>query len=468
MAASRLFVSADAVRARFSAVLSQIYRREAPRYADLRELVESVNANALAQGEALAVRLGGAGELNGLSLERHGAIRLGTSEELSIIRRLFATMGLHPVGYYDLSAAGLPVHSTAFRPIGAEALRANPFRMFVSLLRLDLIEDEEARREASALIARRRIFTPRLLALLDRFETNKEIDESEVGEFVLQAAEIFRWRNEATASAELYDRLRQVHPLLADIACFQGPHVNHLTLRTLDIDAAQAAMRARGMNPKDEIEGPPRRKRDILLRQTSYKAIAEPIFFPKANGAGAAGTHAARFGEIEQRGVALTAKGRALYDRLLADARAADPAGGDAYMDALLQRFEAFPDNDQALCAEGLAFYHYAPTEEGLRQAGDLPASREAAALLRAGYLRIDPILYEDFLPVSAAGIFQSNLGESGRRVLAGEANRRAFEESLGATVLDELALYAEEEARSLAASLAALGLAPEETFARA
>jgi uncharacterized glyoxalase superfamily metalloenzyme YdcJ len=29
------------------------------------------------------------------------------------------------------------------------------------------------------------------------------------------------------------------------------------------------------------------------------------------------GTHSARFGEIEQRGVALTPKGRALYDRLL-------------------------------------------------------------------------------------------------------------------------------------------------------
>ncbi len=36
--------------------------------------------------------------------------------------------------YYDLSQAGVPVHSTAFRPID-ELRSRNPFRMFTSLLR---------------------------------------------------------------------------------------------------------------------------------------------------------------------------------------------------------------------------------------------------------------------------------------------------------------------------------------------
>ena len=89
------------------------------------------------------------GELDQLGMERHGAIRLGTPDELSTIRRLFMVMGMVPVGYYDLSVAGIPVHSTAFRPTSEEALRRNPFRVFTSLLRLDLIEDEEARRAAA-------------------------------------------------------------------------------------------------------------------------------------------------------------------------------------------------------------------------------------------------------------------------------------------------------------------------------
>jgi uncharacterized glyoxalase superfamily metalloenzyme YdcJ len=48
------------------------------------------------------------------------------------MRRLFAVMGMAPVGYYDLSVAGVPVHSTTFRPVTDAALAYNPFRVFTS------------------------------------------------------------------------------------------------------------------------------------------------------------------------------------------------------------------------------------------------------------------------------------------------------------------------------------------------
>lgn len=69
----------------------------------------------------------------------------GTPEELYNIRRLFAVMGMHPVGYYDLSAAGVPVHSTAFRSLDDYSLNQSPFRVFTSLLRLELLNDKELR-----------------------------------------------------------------------------------------------------------------------------------------------------------------------------------------------------------------------------------------------------------------------------------------------------------------------------------
>ena len=81
---------------------------------------------------------------------------------------------------------------------------------------------------------------------------------------------------------------------------------------------------------------------------------------------------------------------------------------------------------------------------------------------MEAGYVRIEPIVYEDFLPVSAAGIFRSNLVEEGRNKFAERATRKAFEEALGAAVVDELALYTDTEATSRAASLKALGLSDE------
>ena len=147
------FVSTDRIRSLFTEAMSQMYRTEVPQYGTLIELVAEVNAACLEKDPELRDRLANAGELERIDVERHGAIRLGTAEELFTIRRLFAVMGMQAVGYYDLSVAGVPVHSTCFRPIGEAALNVNPFRVFTSLLRLELIEDEGLRGEAQAILA---------------------------------------------------------------------------------------------------------------------------------------------------------------------------------------------------------------------------------------------------------------------------------------------------------------------------
>jgi len=459
------FVSTDRIRSLFTEAMSQMYRAEVPQYGTLIELVADVNAGCLENDPDLRQRLAQAGELERIDVERHGAIRLGTAEELFTIRRLFAVMGMQPVGYYDLSVAGVPVHSTSFRPIDEAALNVNPFRVFTSLLRLELIEDEKLRGEARAILARRRIYTPRAVALIERHEQNGGLTEAEATEFVAEALETFRWHGEATVSAETYKRLHDAHRLIADVVSFKGPHINHLTPRTLDIDAVQARMPERGITPKAVIEGPPRRNCDILLRQTSFKALEETIAFSGDDDGAVRGTHTARFGEIEQRGVALTAKGRALYDRLLASVRGevqvgAGGAKAGAYDHELAERFKALPDSWDELRGQGLAFFRYSATPAGIAAAAGGTLPNDPEALIVKGYLAFAPIVYEDFLPVSAAGIFQSNLGTDQQQNYATRSNRDAFEAALGATVQDELALYAERQAASLDAAMEALGLA--------
>lgn len=457
------FVSTDRIRSLFTEAMSRMYRAEVPQYGTLLELVADVNAEVLARDTALRERLTRAGELERIDVERHGAIRLGTPEELFTIRRLFAVMGMQSVGYYDLSVAGVPVHSTCFRPVDQAALSVNPFRVFTSLLRLELIEDEALRAEAADILAKRRIYTARAIQLIERHEEAGGLTEAEAQEFVAEALETFRWHGEATVTAETYKRLHDAHRLIADVVSFKGPHINHLTPRTLDIDAVQARMPERGITPKAVIEGPPRRDCDILLRQTSFKALEEVIAFAGETSA-AKGTHTARFGEIEQRGVALTARGRALYDRLLASVRGEVQVGaggakaGD-YDSELAERFRELPDSWAALRAEQLAFFHYSATPKGVAAAVEGALPDDAEALIEMGYLTFDPIVYEDFLPVSAAGIFQSNLGTDQQQNYATRSNRSAFEEALGATVTDELDLYAERQARSLEAAIDLLGL---------
>ncbi len=445
------FVSPDDIRSLFAQAMSTMYRTEVPLYGTLVDLVAEINDAVLTANPALAEQLDRTDERARLDQERHGAIRVGTAGELATLGRLFALMGMYPVGYYDLSVAGVPVHSTAFRPRTAQALARNPFRVFTSLLRLELIENVALREQSAAILAQRRIFTDAALALIEQAEREGGLDEADARRFVIEALETFRWHGDATVSLATYHALHDAHRLIADVVSFRGPHINHLTPRTLDIDAAQAGMLARGIYAKAVIEGPPPRRCPILLRQTSFKALEETVQFPSGD-AGDAGTHTARFGEIEQRGLALTPKGRALYDQLLAQARDSGGAGstGQDYPTRLAAAFSAFPDDHDTLRREGLGYYRYALTDAGRATpaaVGDLPAE----ALIAAGLASADPIVYEDFLPVSAAGIFQSNLGGDEQRAYAAHANRDAFEQALGMKVEDEFAIYERLQAESLA-----------------
>ncbi|QHE83959.1 2-oxoadipate dioxygenase/decarboxylase HglS [Hydrogenophaga sp. BPS33] len=437
----------DDIRTLFSRAMSDLYRAEVPQYGALCDLVAQVNEAELVHNPQLAQRLRRQGQLDRLDVERHGAIRLGTAQELATIRRLFALMGMRPVGYYDLSAAGAPVHATAFRPVGDAALDHNPFRVFTSLLRLDLVADEALRQRAQAILSRRRIFTPRCLALLAQAEGDGGLSAADAREFVAELIHTFQWHHEATVDLASYRGLRATHALVADIVCFKGPHINHLTPRTLNIDEVQARMPGADLLAKDSIEGPPRRAFPLLLRQTSFLALEEPIRFVGESGLD---THTARFGEVEQRGCALTRKGRALYDQLLAQAQA--KAGGARVPRAVLeQAFAAFPDDAQALFQQELAFFRFQVDAARLAQAAP-PEGADVQQLVAGGWLGLSPITYEDFLPVSAAGIFRSNLGEEVRGGYGSQGHQAAFEEALGAPVVDGFALYEAAQASSLAA----------------
>lgn len=273
------FVSPDSIRAQFSAAMSQMYKQEVPLYGTLLELVSETNHQVMQQHPDIAEALRWTGEIERLDQERHGAIRVGTAEELATIGRLFAVMGMQPVGYYDLSPAGVPVHSTAFRAVHEQSLHISPFRVFTSLLRLELIDNPQLRELARGILAKRQIFTPRALSLIEQFERDGGLNDVDAREFVEQALHTFRWHNTATVTAEQYRQLHDQHRLIADVVAFKGPHINHLTPRTLDIDAIQVGMPAKGIPPKAVIEGPPRRRCPILLRQTSFKALQEQVAF---------------------------------------------------------------------------------------------------------------------------------------------------------------------------------------------
>lgn len=436
-------ISADEIREKFSQAMSTMYQSEVPQYGELLDLVADVNLAVLESHPHLYQQMENADELARLNVERHGAIRVGKADELATLKRIFQIMGMHPVGYYDLSQAGVPVHSTAFRPIEDSALARNPFRVFTSLLRLELIEDPQLRRHAATVLSQRDIFTPRCRELLDIYDEQGRFTQQQVNEFIPEVLETFRWHQLATVDKQTYQDLHHEHRLIADVVCFRGCHINHLTPRTLDIDRVQSLMTEYGMTPKAIIEGPPRRDIPILLRQTSFKALEESVMFSDHQQS----THTARFGEVEQRGIALTPKGRALYDELLL--AAGQGVDNFHHQQHLCQIFSRFPDTDSELRQQELAYFRYRLTPVGENHRQEITPADDIQLLIKRGWLLADPIIYEDFLPVSAAGIFQSNLGGEETHRQHGEASRGVFEQALGIPVIDEFSLYRQAEERS-------------------
>ena len=453
---SAVYVSPDDIRDRFAAAMSDMYRREVPAYDKLVDLVETVNAEYRSNMTAEIAAASDA-QSERFEKERHGAIRLGTADELSMMRRVFALMGMLPVGYYDLSQAGLPVHSTAFRPVTAEALSANPFRIFTSLLRLDMIEDEDLKKRAGDALAQRKIFSERAVELVKIGEAQTGLTTSQAEAFISEVIKTFEWHAQAQVSQQDYSSFLELNGLIADIVCFKGPHINHLTPRTLDIDDVQRRMPQWGLDPKAVIEGPPARQCPILLRQTSFRALKEQVSFRTGDGKQIVGAHTARFGEVEQRGAALTPKGRALYDELLgavlAETRSAS-ASVD-YTGLLSAVFAAFPDDWRQMMSEGLAYFTFELTDAGKRATSGIDDDVET--WIENGWVIAVAQTYEDFLPVSAAGIFRSNLERDEAPQFTANSNQSAFETALGASTMDPFALYQETQDRSLARCRAAL-----------
>lgn len=428
------------LRKRLFADLSAMYAREVPLYDKLLETVRAVNTRV---AEEIPGSLPPDRSIEEISAERHGAIRLGKPSELRDMARFFACLDMYPVNFYNLAEAGAksqPVISTAFRP-----LENADHRIFCSLLMTDGFAPA-TRNRIEELLAQREIFPSALLRLMRTAEDEGGLTESEAGDFITEAKHLFSWRGRARDHALYTNLVKARLNIAADIACFPNPHLNHLTPNTLDIDALHAEMVRRlqtdyahlehkGM--KDSIEGPPRRNAPILLRQTAYKALDEPVRFTEEDGRTLDAVHTARFGEIEQRGAAMTRSGRKLYDDVLARSEQ-DPAA-----------WQSIPDDLETLRRERLIHVIYKRA-----RGSDAPISPESLdATIARGEVVYSPLRYEDFLPVSAAGIFASNLGQYGTRSeipTPPSSSREQLEGYMEASIHDAQEGYAREEQASL------------------
>ncbi|MBY4212507.1 VOC family protein [Rhodococcus fascians] len=458
------------LRARFAQALSDMYGKEVPSYTTLVEVTAEVNAEVMARLGLDAERFG---TIDRVSAERHGAIRVGSEAEMRSVGRLFAGFGMYPVGFYDLrdaSASSVPVVSTAFRPLDRVELARNPFRVFTSMLVTDdrRFFSEDIQHRLDEFLSNRTLFPLDVLDLADRAAEHDGLNSADADQFVAFATACFQLSDDPVDKA-WYDALEAISSVAADIGGVTSTHINHLTPRVLDIDVLFDRMRSRGIDMIDRIQGPPKWKGpDVLLRQTSFRALAEPRQFVGADSTVFSDALRVRFGEVEARGIALTQSGRDLYDRMIADldaCAAADPSF-DRAAAAVTVWAQNLPAHEKGLALADLAYFTFRVNPDRDVSATNPPA--DLKSLIEQDWVIAEPIVYEDFLPRSAAGIFQSNLTSDGSKNES-QGTREHSIASIAAIidrpVADPLDLYDAERAVSLRQVALDLGLSTVDVF---
>ena len=242
--------------------------------------------------------------------------------------------------------------------------------------------------------------------------------------------------------------------------------VSKLTTRLQEPDLALSKLNHAGF--KDSTEGPAT-DTPILLRQDSYKALTEPVTFTQPDGAEVKSSHTARFGEIEQRFYATTPSGRELYDRCLGSAeglKEKNPAlkqDYETYQEAYARCFTEFPKMLPQLLEKKLVYGRFSATDKGLAAKRENKlTSTDIQQLVKLGYVQYEGLRYEDFLPVSAAGIFASNLGQYGTKSTASEKpiyTQESLEKVMGRKIVDSTVLYAALQAESILKTYSDLGI---------
>lgn len=457
--------------------LSEMYAKEIPEYNQFTGIVKASNIDFLEKNKHLK-----AFHKDRVLEEKHGAIRVSTPQEMRLFARIFKLFGMYPVEFYDLTSLGIPMIATAFRPIDS-SIEQSAFRMFTSMLHPDYIPDE-LKSEVKTILDQRQNnpkFSKKLLALIDTAE-KKPLNNIETKTFISELLNVFKLENLKPIYFPLYKSLREKNDVYADNICV-GINLNHLTPRAFDIVDAQKRLIKDGVPMKDGgIEGPPIRSNgpNIQLNQTSRKAPGELILvtsekeiltifhqnetqYKKLKNAApiirmsqdqsvndylalieqqlkihklVSIEHKSRFGEIESRHVALTPEGENLYKNLKIE-----------------NKFESdFPKTHEEMFEQNLAYYTFAVNSN--RKLEGKPQNTDLKYLVKNKYLSLIPQTYEDFLAVSAAGIFKSNLSNGTQNLqqktnATSNENRLILEKAIGSKILSRHELALAEQARS-------------------
>ncbi len=161
-------------------------------------------------------------------------------------------------------------------------------------------------------LKRRQIFTPRALELIDQAERDGGLDGQDADAFVQQALETFRWHSDATVDAAAYEALQKLTAWWPMWCASGGPAHQPPDAAHAGHRPGPGRMPARGMDARTWSRVRPSAPAPSCCARPASRRSRRPYALPAAPA-----PPIPRASARSSSAVALTRKGRALYDKLL-------------------------------------------------------------------------------------------------------------------------------------------------------
>lgn len=434
------WVESDEIRLKYVQMISDLFHSRYSVYGVVFDIVRDVNNMALIQNASLYDEMVKKGQKQTFSQELSAHYILFNPGDLGIIRRIFAVMGLYPVGFYNLDLNGKSLASTLFKPLNKIALKQQPFRITVSLANQSF--DNEC--EQHNVPKNRLDLSEKFLGLLQKFEKYSALNELDVHYFIQELQENLHkpdYDMQCCEQRPFRSSMNQIRESImirsTSLACLNLPKVIE-ELKHFDLYAI------------DDLDGPSDRKHPLLFNKMNINLRSKHPDHQKSD---SDNQNIPVFTiQLEQRGLALTAKGHQFFKSILSNLKSRlEPRTRLSLVQKrklMNQVFKRFPDSSYSLYRKGLAYFTFSVNPEIEIIDDRYWTEEDLPRLIRSKRILLTPLIFEDIY--SSYSVHASSSFDF-------VEEKKSFEAYLGTCIHDEMRYYVLCQEQSLQTCLAIL-----------
>lgn len=429
-------VNSDELRSRYIKMVNDHFYIKNHEFAIISDVIKDINNIELIKSPILLEKLRKQGERDFYIEELEVHYKIRNKIDLSIVRQIFAVLGLFPVGFILQGSLQNPVPCTLFRPINNSNTKKHYIRVKLSYA-YDLKSFKKTSKEEVD-IPKAAKSCQKLKQFLDRFQKDSYFIDSDVELFLKEVIDF-------------------LHPefntsIIDQEVCNSGMRdsnsICEIRFPTLSLSRTLSMISKYKFDIDYKVNLPEGRKHPLLynLANIFLKSTNNHLYQTKVE------PDALLNIQLVQRGIALTPKGKSQYSKTLAEIFSEQNQYNkkiDNLQRSINRNFRKFPDSTSQLYQEGLAYFYFKLKPDMHLLNYKNWSKEDLSDLIHSNHIDVLPIMFDGLLDTQELKINQ--LDELVR------AHKCAFEEKLECSIQDEHEYYLMLQHQSLQQCLAAL-----------